>query len=143
MSDVIDQGTGDVLVFLHGAGGDNLLWAPQIATFSTSYRVIVPNLPGHGTPPAVQCVQHMADYVRAMLIKRRIDRYSVIGLLLGGMVAPEMARRWPDEVTHLAMIETVANVSDNRAARFVARDAIPTALIRASKCALTNVSKRG
>lgn len=124
MSDVIDQGTGDVLVFLHGAGVDNALWEPQIAAFVDRYRVIVPNLPGHGTVPAVQSVAQMADHVHGVLSERGIDRYSVIGLSLGGMVALELAGRWPDEVTHLAMIESVPNVSDNRVFLFLSRGVI-------------------
>lgn len=124
MSDVIDQGTGDALVFLHGAGVDNRLWEPQIAAFSAVYRVIAPNLPGHGNVPAVDSVDLMADHVRAMLSERGIERYAVVGLSLGGMVALEIARRWPEEVTHLAMIESVPNVSDNRVVLFLARGVI-------------------
>lgn len=121
MSDVIDQGRGDVLVFLHGAGVDNLLWEPQIAAFTDSYRVISLNLPGHGKVPAVESVEDMADYVRAMLNERGITRYSVIGLSLGGMVALDIARRWPDEVVRLAMIESVPRVTDNRLVLALAR----------------------
>lgn len=124
MSDVIDQGTGDVLVLLHGAGVDNLLWEPQIAAFAASGRVIAPNLPGHRNVPAVESVEQMADHIHAVLNQRGIDRYAVVGLSLGGMVALEMARHWPDEVTHLAMIEAVPNVSDNRAVLFLARGVI-------------------
>lgn len=124
MSNVIDQGTGDVLVFLHGAGVDNMLWEPQIAAFADRYRVIVPNMPGHGTVPAVQSVAQMADHIDAVLSERGVDRYAVIGLSLGGMVALELAGRWPDKVTHLAMIESVPNVSDNRAFLFLSRGVI-------------------
>lgn len=124
MSDVIDQGTGDVLVFMHGAGVDNILWEPQIAAFSASYRVIVPNLPGHGNVPAMQSVEQMAEHVRAVLNERGIDRYTLIGLSLGGMVALEIARRWPEEVTHLAMIESVPSVSDNRVLLLLSRGVI-------------------
>lgn len=124
MPDVIDKGTGNVLVFLHGAGVDNTLWAPQIDTFSATYRVIVPNLPGHGHVPAVDSVEQMAGHVHTVLHQRGIDRYAVIGLSLGGMIGLEIARRWPDEVTHLAMIEAVANVTDNRVAQFMARGVI-------------------
>ncbi len=116
MSDVVDQGEGRVLVFLHGAGVDTAMWAPQAAAFSSRYRVIVPLLPGHGNSPAVDSVEEMAKHVRALLKARGVSRYAVIGLSLGGMVALEMAARWPEEVTHLAMIEAVPNVTDNRLA---------------------------
>lgn len=112
MPDVIDQGTGPVLVLLHGAGVDNTLWAPQIAALSSTCRVIAPNLPGHCGIRSVKTVSQMADHVRAVLQERGITRYAVVGLSLGGMVALDMAGRRPQEVTHLAMIESVANVTD-------------------------------
>lgn len=121
MSDLIDEGTGSALVFLHGAGVDNTLWEPQIAAFSATHRVIVPNLPGHGGVPAVKTVEQMADHIRAQLLDRGIRQYAIIGLSLGGMVALEMAGRWPKEVTHLVMIESVPNVTDNRAALLMGR----------------------
>jgi len=121
MSDLIDEGTGSALVFLHGAGVDNTLWEPQIAAFSATHRVIVPNLPGHGAVPAVETLHQMADQIRAQLFDRGIRQYAIIGLSLGGMVALEMAGRWPKEVTHLVMIESVPNVAANRAALLMGR----------------------
>lgn len=115
MSDLIDEGTGPALVFLHGAGVDHTLWEPQIAAFSATHRVIVPNLPGHGGVPAVKTVEQIADHIRALLLERGIRRYAIIGLSLGGMVALDMAGRWPEDVTHLVMIESIPNVTDNRA----------------------------
>ncbi len=105
------------MVFLHGAGVDNRLWDPQVAAFEQTHRVIVPNLPGHGGVPAVTDVTQMADHVRAVLKDLGITRYAVVGLSLGGMVALDMAGRWPEEVTHLAMIESVPIVTDHPALR--------------------------
>lgn len=120
MSDLIDRGAGPVLVFLHGAGVDNALWCPQISAFSETHRVIALNLPGHGNVPAVANVAEMAEHVHARLNDDGIKRYAVVGLSLGGMVALEMAGRWPEEVTHLVAIESVARVTDNPVARFIA-----------------------
>lgn len=121
MADMIDEGRGSTLVFLHGAGVDNMLWEPQISAFARTHRVVVPNLPGHGGVPATGSVQHMAEQVRAQLLDKGINRYAVIGLSLGGMVALEMAGRWGDEITHLVMIESVPNVTDSRAMLLIAR----------------------
>ncbi|MEM9055381.1 MAG: alpha/beta hydrolase [Pseudomonadota bacterium] len=105
--------TRPVLVFLHGAGVDHELWAPQVEAFSKDYHLIVPDLPGHGTVPVVDSVEEMAEHVRTQIHRSGLQEYSVIGLSMGGMVALEMAQRWPDEVTHLAMIESVPNVTQN------------------------------
>ncbi|WP_120634172.1 alpha/beta fold hydrolase [Ruegeria sp. EL01] len=124
MTDLIDEGSGPAIVFLHGAGVDNHLWAPQILSFRDSYRVIVPNLAGHGAVAPLASVEQLATLVHAQLRDRGIDQFAVVGLSLGGMVALELAARWPDKITHLAMIETVPTVTQNRLLRFLGQAAI-------------------
>lgn len=119
MTDLIDDGTGPALVFLHGAGVDNLLWEPQRAAFRQAYRLIIPNLPGHGGVPPARSVEDMADRVQAQLQALDVQRYALVGLSLGGMVALEMAARWPEQVTHLALIESVPAVAHTRLMRNV------------------------
>ncbi len=108
----IEAGQGPALVLLHGAGVDLDLWAPQIPAFATHFRVIALNLSGHGRSPMVSGgVPAMADAVMDTLTALGIQRAAVIGLSLGGMVALEIASRWPDRVTHLIMAEAVPYVA--------------------------------
>lgn len=111
--EVIEQGDGPVLVLLHGAGVDAALWKPQMDPFSKQFRVIAVNLPGHGQSTPVESVEEMACAVRAALQERGINQYALIGLSLGGMVAIEMAGRWPREVSHLVTVESVATASES------------------------------
>lgn len=130
MTDLIDEGDGPVLVFLHGAGVDNQMWEPQRVHFRTSHRVIIPNLPGHGGVAAVSNVAQMAEAVHDRLQALGLHRYAVVGLSLGGMAALEMAARWPDEVTHLALIEAVPTVSSSPLMRRIVKACLwPTKLI--------------
>ena len=92
---ISDTGSGPCLVFLHGAGVDADLWAPQVAAFSPDHRVICVTLPGHGASGPV--------------------RGGV-----PGMIALEFAARWPDRVSHLVMAEAVPYVTAGRAGRVVA-----------------------
>ena len=119
MTDLIDEGRGPAIVFLHGAGVDNAMWAPQHTHFHRSHRVVIPNLPGHGGVPAVGCVEQMAEDVHARLQGIRVDRYALVGLSLGGMVALEIATRWSNEVSHLGLIEAVPTVTSSAVARRV------------------------
>ena len=41
-----DIGSGEPIVFLHGAGLDSRMWIGQFAAFSEQYRVIAVDLPG-------------------------------------------------------------------------------------------------
>lgn len=111
--EVIERGDGPVIVLLHGAGVDAALWKPQMEPFSKQYHVIAPNLPGHGQSAPVESVEEMADAVRALLQGKGIAQYALVGLSLGGMVAMEIAGRWPSEVSHLVTVESVPTVSES------------------------------
>ncbi|WP_436195687.1 alpha/beta fold hydrolase [Paraburkholderia hospita] len=43
-----DEGEGNPVVFVHGLGGRSTNWAYQRRYFQRDYRVICPDLPGHG-----------------------------------------------------------------------------------------------
>ncbi|WP_224825534.1 alpha/beta fold hydrolase [Cognatishimia sp. MH4019] len=108
----IAVGEGPALVLLHGAGVDLDLWTPQMPAFAACYRVIALNLPGHGDSPMVSGgVPAMADAVMQTLDALGIQRAAFMGLSLGGMVALEIAGRWPDRATHLIMVEAVPFVA--------------------------------
>ncbi|QBF30657.1 alpha/beta fold hydrolase [Thalassococcus sp. S3] len=105
-------GQGRSLVFLHGAGVDAEMWAPQVAAFADDHRVVCVTLPGHGASGPVRGgVPGMAEDVQRALQAAAVAPYAVIGLSLGGMVALELAARWPEDVSHLVMAEAVPYVA--------------------------------
>ena len=46
--DYLDIGEGETLVLLHGLGSTKKDWDFQIPAFSQKYRLIIPDLRGHG-----------------------------------------------------------------------------------------------
>jgi pimeloyl-[acyl-carrier protein] methyl ester esterase len=123
-SDIEIGGTGPAIVFLHGAGVDKALWKPQMQALSDQFRCIALDLPGHGDVSAVADVPAMAEHVHARLLHLRVEHYAVVGLSLGGMVALQMAASWPDEVTHLVMVESVPHVANSSIAFLLGRCAV-------------------
>ncbi|WP_412562546.1 alpha/beta fold hydrolase [Thalassobius sp. MITS945101] len=113
-NDVLDRGTGPVIVFLHNAATDYGLWKHQIEEFAPAYRVIAPNLPGHGTVPSADTVAAMADHIETDLHRRGVREFALVGLCLGGMVAVELASRPTNTVTSLTLIETLPRETDGR-----------------------------
>ena len=113
-----------VIVLLHGAGTGKELWAPQVNVLSKTYCVIALDLPGHADIRPVDSISEMAAYVHDRVMETGIRKFAVAGLSLGGMVALEIALRWPKDVTHLALIETVPNVTKNRFGLLFARSII-------------------
>ncbi len=63
----------------------------------------------------------MAKAVHDEIKALGLQNYTVVGMSLGGMVALEITGRWPNEVTHLVLAETVANVADSNFGRSIAQ----------------------
>ncbi len=104
----VDEGQGAPLLLLHGLGGSHDDWRLQRVEFAARYRVIVPDLRGHGAserrePFTIQ--QHARDMV-ALLAALGIARAHVIGLSMGGAVAIELALRAPPAVAALVLANT-------------------------------------
>ena len=65
-----DYGPGPVVVLLHGFPLDRTMWASQQTTLAARYRVITPDLRGHGetaAPEGIYPIDDMADDVVELL----------------------------------------------------------------------------
>jgi pimeloyl-ACP methyl ester carboxylesterase len=102
--------TGQPIVLVHGTIFNRTMWAPQRDSLSEKYRVIVPDLPGHGTrtdepfrlDTAIETLAGVIDDVAH-------DRVHLVGISLGGYVATAYARRRPDTVDTLVLSGSSAN----------------------------------
>ena len=65
-----DEGPGPVVVLLHGFPLSRAMWEEQLSGIGSIYRVIAPDLRGHGESPApegVYTMDEMADDVIELL----------------------------------------------------------------------------
>lgn len=94
---VIDRGTGVPLILLHGVSMSSAYFHPVIDPLAAAgYRVIVPDLRGHGRSPHVEgghTVGQYADDVNALLDALAIDRCVIVGWSMGNLVAWELMHR--------------------------------------------------
>jgi pimeloyl-ACP methyl ester carboxylesterase len=84
----VDQGCGPVVLLGSNYLGDRDMWAPQIEALSHQYRVIVPELWGHGESgplPTHARSLHLARQALALLDQLHITRVNLVGLSVGGM----------------------------------------------------------
>ena len=106
-------GVGPAVLLVHGFTNFGLVWGPQIAALAYSgYRVIVPDLAGHGLSAPVEAVTDvpaLASDMVALLDVLGIDRVVVCGLSLGGMVAQQMAIDHPQRAAALVVADSRAD----------------------------------
>ena len=103
-----ELGTGDPLVLLHGFGScAEEAWAPFVDSLATRYRLILPDLRGHGrsTNPSDQFShrQSAAD-VLALLDSLGIARFKAVGISAGGMTLLHAAVRAPARIERLVIV---------------------------------------
>lgn len=106
-----DRGDGPAIVFLHGHPFSRAMWAGQLESLSDEFRVVAPDLPGYGESPPVADTLPMrgfADAVVELLDALGIERATVVGLSMGGLVAMELGLAHPDRVEGLVLAATTA-----------------------------------
>jgi pyruvate dehydrogenase E2 component (dihydrolipoamide acetyltransferase) len=95
------------LVFLHGFGGDLLTWHFCLVAFTSRFRVIALDLPGHGRSTmdvGSGTLAEMVDWVEAALDALAIDRAHVVGHSMGGKIAIALALAHPARLASLSLI---------------------------------------
>jgi pimeloyl-[acyl-carrier protein] methyl ester esterase len=99
------RGTGPDLVLLHGWALHGGMWGPWLDELAEHARLHVLDLPGHGRSAWPAGVRDLAGLARA--VYPHLPRESaVLGWSLGGMVALELARRHPRQVSALVLVAT-------------------------------------
>jgi pimeloyl-ACP methyl ester carboxylesterase len=89
-------GQGPPLVLVHGLGGSATNWVELAPLLAGRYRLLVPDLPGHGgsEPLAgVSGLQPYADRILAVMEREEAVPAPVVGHSLGGLVVLRLALR--------------------------------------------------
>ena len=109
---VKDVGSGEPVLLIHGITNFHRSWSAQIDNLvQQGYRVIAPDLPGHGDSAPLEqkmTVEALATTMVALLDEKGIAAAHLCGVSLGGMVAMTMALRFPDRVKRLVVADTSA-----------------------------------
>jgi 3-oxoadipate enol-lactonase/4-carboxymuconolactone decarboxylase len=97
------------LVLLHSLGTTAHLWDAQAADLARSFRVIRPDLRGHGltqATPGPYSLKIFADDLTALLNQLGVQAFSLAGVSLGGLIAQYFTAANPDRVTALVLVDT-------------------------------------
>lgn len=105
---VVDEGSGDeVLLLIHGMAGSAETWRAVLPQLAKRYRVIAPDLLGHGQsskPRTDYSLGAFAVGLRDLLDELGVQSATVVGHSLGGGVAMQFLYQHPDYCRRLVLI---------------------------------------
>ncbi len=102
------HGKGQPLLFLHGVGNQGGSWFEVAPAFVARYRVVVPDLPGHGESAPASGDLPMATVVAGaerLLLAVTTERPAiVVGNSMGAWIATLLALRHPERVERIVLV---------------------------------------
>ena len=111
---VLDAGSGQPLVLLHGTAGHLEAFARNIRELSQHFRVIAYDIVGHGftaKPDYPYTVDVLANHLVALLDALGIEKAHLSGESMGGLVAAWIAAYYPERVDRL-ILNTPGNITN-------------------------------
>lgn len=138
------RGQGPPLLLLHYYHGCAEVWQPFVAAFAEHYRLIIPDLRGHGgsTNPAGRFTHRQSALdVFALLDHLGVDHFKAMGMSTGGMTLLHMATQQPSRVEAMVLIGATSYFPDQ--ARAIMRGISPDSVTAHPWNELRECAKRG
>ncbi|MGX6606232.1 alpha/beta fold hydrolase [Micromonosporaceae bacterium Da 78-11] len=121
----------DPVLLIHGHPFDHTMWDPQATALrAAGHRVIAPDLRGYGAAevvPGITLFDGFARDLAGLLDRLDVPRAVVGGVSMGGQIAMEFHRLFPERVAALILADTspVAETEQGR----IQRDALADRLV--------------
>lgn len=106
-----ERGAGHQVLFMSGLSSSRLAWWKQIDVFAQKYRVInMDNRDAGDSSPGVgpYTIADMAADTAGLIQNLNLGATHIIGISMGGMIAQELAIRYPHLVDRLVLVSTTA-----------------------------------
>ncbi|QJD83862.1 alpha/beta fold hydrolase [Cohnella herbarum] len=97
----------ETILMLHAAFADSSLFQDQVAYFEGDYRIVLIDLPGHGTNSGLSnriTLKDMPEICCSILSEHRIQSCHLLGISLGSLVAQAFADQYPNQVKSVTMV---------------------------------------
>jgi sigma-B regulation protein RsbQ len=108
-------GSGPIgLVFIHGGLANRGFWGGELRQFASQYRVVAPDLPGHGDSGCNRRKWGLPEYgadVYAVIEAEHLNKVILFGNSLGGPVAIEAALLLSSKVLGVVGVDTFQSVT--------------------------------
>ena len=118
------KGSGENIVLIHGVGLNQDMWGGQSVTLSANYQVICYDMLGHGQskqPSDTACLKDYALQLKELLDQLNIEKTSIVGFSMGGLVARAFALHFPQYLESLVILNSVFNRTEEQRTGIQAR----------------------
>jgi pimeloyl-ACP methyl ester carboxylesterase len=99
------------VVLIHGFGLNRGIWRVMVENYLADYRVILPDVRGHGesdAPEGAYSMAVLADDLAGLLDHLDVDKAVVCGHSMGGYIALAFAAQYPERLAGLGLITSRA-----------------------------------
>jgi 3-oxoadipate enol-lactonase len=107
-----DEGEGPAVLLLHMVGGSHAVWNALVPELAKEYRVLAPDLRGHGRTTAPTGSLYTFDELEGDLVRlldaKSVDQAFVVGLSGGALLALRLTLDHPNRVRGLVMVSGAA-----------------------------------
>ena len=103
---------GEALVFSNSLGTDFRIWDPMLAHLSPDFRVLCYDTAGHGLSDlsGERSIEDHADDLLALMGHVGIERATIIGLSVGGLIAQALRKASPNRVERVVFCDTAHKI---------------------------------
>src|SRR5947209_12730813 len=111
------EGHGEPLILIHGLGGSSGWWVRNVAFLSQYFTVYTVDLPGFGVMrrcPARFSVNGAVAWLRTLLDALRLEKVSLIGHSMGGLISAIFAAECPDRLNRLVLAAPAITMPSTR-----------------------------
>jgi len=104
----VSLGTGPVLLFLHGIGGNHHSFDWQLPAFADHWKATAWDMPGYGKSTSLDDMtfENLAHAVASLLDHLQAPTATIVGHSMGGMVAQEFMVHYPERTNALVLSGT-------------------------------------
>ncbi|MDV9178088.1 alpha/beta hydrolase [Streptomyces sp. W16] len=116
-----DVGTGDPVVLLHSGFADHRVFDDQIPALAADFRVIAPDIRGHGFSANASRPFRWADDLAALLRHLDLGPAVLVGLCMGAAVATDTALEHPELIRAVVVSGAGTSAFEYKDARLLER----------------------
>ncbi len=106
------RGDGELVLFLHGIGGNRTNWHAQLQAFAPAYHAVAWDARGYGLSDDYDGPLDFGDFatdIARLLDHLEADTAHIVGLSMGGRIALDFVARFPQRVKTLTLSGTRAS----------------------------------